>query len=102
MPERQTASALAAGQQAADQPSVLGWGVFGWAFALLAVPWVYMRSPRMPMTAALAHDEPATHALFERAYVEQLKARQVKAVWIGVLCSIGTVVLMMMIGAAAS
>ena len=55
----------------------------------------------MPMTAALAHDDPATHALFERAYVEHLKTRQVKAVWLGVLAGFATVVLFALIGAAA-
>ena len=75
--------------------------MFGWAFALLAVPWVYMRTPKMSMTAALAHDDPATHALFERAYVEHLKTRQVKAVWLGVLAGFATVVLFALIGAAA-
>ena len=41
---------------------------------------VYLRSPKTPMTAVTAHDDSSTQAVFERAYAEHLKARQVKAV----------------------
>ena len=40
MAEQTTGKALEAGEQAAIKPSVIGWGVFGWAFALVAVPMV--------------------------------------------------------------
>ena len=93
MAEQTTGKALEAGEQAAIKPSVIWWGVFGWAAALVAVPMVYLRSPKMPLSLAAAHDDGATLPLFERAYVERLKARQVKAVWIGFLCAVGTVVL---------
>ena len=58
---------------------------------------VYLRSPKTPMTAVMAHDDPSTQTVFERAYAEHLKARQVKAVWLGVLYSIGTGVLLILI-----
>ena len=98
MAEQTTGKALEAGEQAAITPSVIGWGVFGWAFALVAIPMVYMRSPKMPISLVAAHDDGATLPLFERAYVERLKARQVKAVWIGFLCAVGTIVLLEIIG----
>ena len=96
-----TATALEAGEQAAIKPSVIGWGVFGWAIALVAVPMVYLRSPKMPLSLAAAHDDRETLPLFERAYVERLKARQVKAVWIGFLCAVGMFVLLAIVSAGA-
>ena len=93
MAEQTTRKVLEAGEQAAITPSVTGWGVFGWAFALVAIPLVYMRSPKMPISLVAAHDDGATLPLFERAYVERLKARQVEAVWIGFLCAVVTFVL---------
>ena len=62
---------------------------------------VYLRSPKMPLSLAAAHDDRETLPLFERAYVERLKARQVKAVWIGFLCAVGMFVLLAIVSTGA-
>ena len=59
MAEQTTGKALEAGEQAAITPSVIGWGVFGWAFALVAIPMVYMRSGVLLLRSC-----PLPHAMY--------------------------------------
>ena len=95
-------ASLEAGRQAARERSVIGWGIFAWGIALVAVPLVYLRSPKMPTAALGGQDDGTDSTLFERAYVERLKTRQVKAVWVGVCFSIGTIILLSIPGGSNS
>ena len=83
--------AMEEGWNAGTGHGVVGWGVFGWAFAVLALPVVYLRSPKLPAMLAIAHDDAETLSIFERAYVERLKHRQVSAVWLGAIIGVATV-----------
>ena len=76
------------GRQAAEQQGVFGWGFFGCALAILAIPIVYIRSPKLP-TELIPSDKDIDTRSFEVSFVNRLKKRQIKAAWIGFLISIG-------------
>ncbi len=56
----------------------------------------------MPTAALEEMEEGADVALFERGYVERLKARQVKSVWIGFACAIGMIAILSIVGGDSS
>ena len=91
-------NSVESGRRAAGEGSVIGWGIFGWLLAILAVPIVYLRSPQVPPELLSKQDDDTDISAFELAYVNHLKSRQVKAVWVGVLCAIGTVFLISLSG----
>ena len=89
-----TKTDVESGRESANKQSVIGWGIFGWFLPIFAVPVVYLRSPKMATELAAAQDATVDLSLFERAYLEHLKGRQAKAVWVGVICSVVMVALL--------
>ena len=79
-----TVEAIAAGHALAKNRTVIGWGVAGFFFVLIAILVAYLRRPKLPVELA-AQVESDVLPLFERAYVERLKKRQVSATWIGAI-----------------
>ena len=61
---------------------------FGWAFALVAIPVTYIRTPRLPALMLEGLQEGTDTALFERAHSERLKTREAVAVWFGFVFAI--------------
>ena len=78
------------GEMAANDRPVLGWFIFGWAFALVAIPVVYIRTPQVPALMMEGLQEGTDPALYERAYAQRLKTRQAVAVWLGFVFAIFT------------
>ncbi|MCY4225903.1 MAG: hypothetical protein OXF06_13875 [Bacteroidetes bacterium] len=66
----------------ASAPLVIGWFFLGFLLGLIGVLIVYLRSPKVPvhLLADYTGDE---RYLYEKAYVDTLKARQIKSTWIG-------------------
>lgn len=83
-----TQNAVLTGRMEADKQQVIGWGIFGFLLAILAIPIVYLRSPKIKTETLSEQNENTDLATFELAYVNHLKGRQVKAAWIGFLCAI--------------
>ena len=81
-----TGDAIDAGYDLANQNSVALWGIGAFFFTLIVLLVVHLRSPKLPVELA-AQVESDDLPLFERAYVERLKQRQVRAAWIGAIIS---------------
>lgn len=73
-------------QDEASFPSVAGWFFCGLILGLIGLLIVYLRSPKAPVSL-IARYQGDDRYLFEKAYIEILKARQVKLTWIGFICS---------------
>ena len=93
-----TEDAIDAGYDLANQNSVALWGIGAFFFTLIVLLVVHLRSPKLPVELA-AQVESDDLPLFERAYVERLKQRQVRAAWIGAIfpIAIGIFILMAMV-----
>ncbi len=80
--------ARVAGSEHAEKMSVVSWGICGFFAPALALPVVYLRSPKITSSVLLAHEDDPTTRYFESQYLETLKSRQVKATWAGALIAI--------------
>ena len=84
-------------RKAADEEWTRPWGLFAWFVWPIAIPAVYLRSPKMPdsMLESLSEEGVGTSdlALLERTYVKRYKARQVKEAWTGTALSWATGIL---------
>ena len=80
-------SALPKIRKSADEEPVFTWGMVGFLFSLIGILLAYTRSPKMPASMLAELDEEGLGyieaAVLEEMYAKRLKARQVKAAWIG-------------------
>ena len=77
-------SILDEARSAATNTGVIGWFVAAFFFGFFALLIVYVRSPKTPVTFLTEYDGEDRH-LFDQAYVEALKAKQVRTTWVGLL-----------------
>ncbi|MCY4170659.1 MAG: hypothetical protein OXF08_03560 [Bacteroidetes bacterium] len=84
--ERETA--ISDASAIASDPSVIGWFFLGFLLGLIGILIVYLRSPKIPvyLLADYTGDE---RYLYEKAYVDTLKGRQVTSTWVGFAVSVG-------------
>ena len=75
--------ALRSAESVARQASVIGWAVFGFLLPIIGIPVVHLRSPNIPPSVLVSHEDSSTVRFFELQYVVTLKQRQVRAAWIG-------------------
>ncbi len=80
-------SLLAEAESAAQRVSVTGWFFLGFLATTIGLLIVYLRSPKTPIRLSINWDGDDRH-LFEQAYSETLKAKQVKSTWLGFLVGI--------------
>jgi len=66
----------------ASDPGVIGWFFLGFLLGLIGILIVYLRSPKIPVYL-LSDYTGDDQYLYEKAYVDRLKARQIKSTWIG-------------------
>ncbi len=69
----------------ASNQSVAGWFFIGLILGVIGILIVYLRSPKASVTL-IADYEGDDRYLFEKAYIDALKSRQVKFTWIGFVC----------------
>lgn len=86
--------AILAGEAEAHKMSEAGWRLAGLIVPILANLIVHLRSPRVPPGVLAIHDDSATLRYFETQFADTLKARQVKAAWVGALIGIGVAMLL--------
>lgn len=79
-------SPLIHAQNEASVHGVSAWFFIGLLLGVFGILIVYLRSPKVPVTL-IADYEGDNRYLFERAYVEALKSRQIKTTWIGFLAN---------------
>ncbi|MDE2697480.1 MAG: hypothetical protein OXI23_01290 [Gemmatimonadota bacterium] len=79
---------LSEAESTAQSASVAGWFFLGFFLGLIGLLIVYLRSPKTPIRLS-ASWEGDDRYLFEQAYNETLKAKQVKATWWGFLVVCG-------------
>ena len=77
-----TEEAIAAGHALAYKRNTIGWGIGAFFFPLIVLPVAHFSSPNMPVEEATKIDS-QVQPIYERAYVEDLKKRQVKTAWAG-------------------
>ena len=92
--------AVLAGEKRAERESVIGWGVFGFLIAIVAIPAAHLRSPKISAALLAEHDDDATTEHFSSGYVRVLKSRQIKAAWAGFGCVFVAWILLLAVGAA--
>ena len=93
-------TAQVAGEAAADGTGAGGWLIFGFLLPLIGVLVAYLRNPKVPakVLAARPDDSASVARVFEVAYVERLKAKQVGKAWIGAVLGLSVVVLWELVG----
>lgn len=72
----------------AERQDITGWFSLGFFLGVIGILIVYLRSPQTPaifLAKYKGHDQ----LLFSSAYVETLKARQIKYTWIGFAIGFG-------------
>ncbi len=93
--------AMLAAEKKARAKSVFRWGVFGFLFAIVAIPAAYIRSPRASTSLMVEHDDDATMEHFSSQYSYVLKQRQIKAAWVGFGVSVLVSIFLLEINAGA-
>ena len=70
------------GRRDAEDESVVIWWILGFMFGVITLAVVYLRDPKMSLIrkASISGDHVP---MYEAAYLERLKERQVRATWIG-------------------
>ena len=88
-------TAQVTGEAAADGTGAGGWLIFGFLLPLIGVLVAYLRNPKVPakVLAARPDDNASVARVFEVAYIERLKAKQVGNAWIGAAIGVSVVVL---------
>ena len=81
-------SPLSEAESAAQTESVTGWFFLGLFLGLIGLLIAYLRSPKTPIRLS-ANWEGDDRYLFNQAYSETLKAKQVKVTWWGFAAGIG-------------
>ena len=76
--------AVNAGYDLANRSKVGRWGIGAFCFAPIVLLVAHLRSPQLPVDVATGLDIDV-RPFYERAYVDSLKKRQVKAAWIGAI-----------------
>ena len=82
--------ALQSAESVARQASVIGWAVFGFLIPIIGIPVAHLRSPNIPPSVLVSHEDSSTVRFFELQYVVTLKQRQVRAAWIGSALGVAT------------
>ena len=90
--------AITSAGKAATQRAVTAWYAFGFFIPLIGILVAYLRSPTLPIAQKADYADQDMLGIYEAQFVETLKARQVRAAWIG---AIGAVCLYMVLGMAA-
>ena len=87
-------TAQVTGEAAADGTGAGGWLIFGFLLPLIGVLVAYLRNPKVPakVLAARPDDNASVARVFEVAYIERLKAKQVGNAWIGAAIGVSVVV----------
>ena len=85
------------GKAQAQAESVGVWFLVG-ILGIIGLLIVYLRSPAAPVDAVAKYTDPDARQMFERAYVQVLKERQVKLTWAG----FATIMVIVIIGTCAS
>ncbi len=88
-------SLLAEAESAAQNVPVTGWFFLGLLATTIGLLIAYLRSPKTPIRLSV-NWEGDDRYVFEQAYSETLKAKQVKATWWGFLA--GILLLVLLIG----
>ncbi len=80
-------SLLSEAESAAQRASVTGWFFLGFLATTIGLLIAYLRSPKTPIRLSINWEGDDRH-LFEQAYSETLKAKQVKSTWLGFVVGI--------------
>ena len=80
-------SLLSEAESAAQRVSVTGWFFLGFLATTIGLLIAYLRSPKTPIRLSINWEGDDRH-LFEQAYSETLKAKQVKSTWLGFVVGI--------------
>ena len=82
-----TDEAIAAGRDLANQSGVGDWGTGAFFFSLIVIVVAYARSPMLP-AEQVALIERDVLPVYERAFVERLRQRQIESAWIGAIIGV--------------
>ena len=82
------ATALQDATREANSEHVMGWWLCGFFLGIFGPMIAYLRSPHAPAEALAKYDDPLEIQLFETKYVGILKARQVRATWLGLILAV--------------
>lgn len=96
-----TQKSIMAGKTAADKQPVIGWAIFGILLAIVAIPFAYLMKPRLDPRTLAEQDDDVDPSVFEMAYVDQMKSRQTKSAWLGLLIAVGLVFVLMNMGSGS-
>ncbi len=80
--ESENKSAVIQAELEGEKFPVTAWYFIGFFLGIIGILIVYLRSPKVPVRLLVEYDGEDRY-FFEKAYVDVLNRRQVKATWIG-------------------
>ena len=88
--------AMTSAVTAATQRAVTAWYAFGFFIPLVGILVAYLRNPTLPIAQKADYADQGMLGIYEAQFVETLKARQVRATWIGAIVAVCLYMLLFM------